>query len=71
MKARYRPAAILSLIVCTLVASLAYGWGFEGHAIITRKACDAMPASVRAFFVEHRDALASRSAHSPRRKSSP
>jgi D-aminopeptidase len=52
---RYRiPVLALTFVA---IASVAHGWGHEAHQLITRKACDAMPEPVRAFFMAHRAEL--------------
>jgi D-aminopeptidase len=53
---RYRTLAVA--LTLAALASAAHGWGHEAHQIITRKACDAMPEAVRAFFMSNRAALA-------------
>ncbi len=54
----HRCRVLFVTLVLAVAASSAHGWGHEAHQIITRKACDAMPEPVRAFFMAHRDALA-------------
>ncbi|MBM3213408.1 hypothetical protein FJZ36_00605 [Candidatus Poribacteria bacterium] len=58
-----RHGATRILLLCALAAwgSQAFGWGYEAHKLITRKACDAMPEPVRGFFISHSDELAERS----------
>ena len=52
---RYRSPVLALTFVA--IASVAHGWGHEAHQLITRKACDAMPEPVRAFFMAHRAEL--------------
>lgn len=58
---RRRTTQTLWLFLFVWVSANAFGWGEIGHRLITRKACDAMPETIRSFFVAYRDALAERS----------
>ncbi|MAF10755.1 hypothetical protein CMK11_09905, partial [Candidatus Poribacteria bacterium] len=48
---------VVAVLALATLTSGAYGWGHEAHQIITRKACDAMPEPVRAFFMANRAGL--------------
>jgi len=49
------------LLLSTLVAAPAFGWGLEGHRIVTGAAADRMPAPLGAFFRAWREEVVAQS----------
>ena len=43
-----------------LLPAPAFAWGFTAHRLIMRRAIEILPPEIKPFFVEHRDALATR-----------
>ena len=48
-------ALLVLMLAAVLVPSPAAAWGFAAHKYIMRRAIDLLPATIKPFFVEHRD----------------
>jgi hypothetical protein len=47
-------------LLCSIVPSTAFAWGFAGHRYIMRRAIDLLPPEMKPFFTAHRDEIVMR-----------
>ncbi len=50
-----------ALLMCSLVPSSAFAWGFAAHRSITRRAIELLPPELKPFFTANRDEIVMRS----------
>jgi hypothetical protein len=51
---------IVTVLVAMFPSAPAFGWGAQGHRLITRRAIDLLPPEIQPFFATHRDEIVMR-----------